>query len=271
MRRLFIFTFTIIFLLYGCGPQVIKSPPSKRKVLEPAPGKHRLPPKKPASITQKPHPTQRPYKIKGKAYYPLPSADGYKETGTASWYGKPFHGRKTSNGETYNMYDWTAAHKTLPMNTYLLVENLDSKRKTTVRINDRGPFVKGRIIDLSYNVARKLGMIKKGTARIRITALGEAVTIRAGSRTTTRFLPHQDFHKGEFFVQIGSFTNKANADRLKAKMIKWGKKSVTRRYDRGDKVFFRVQVKAGSTLDVARRTERVLAEAGFPGAFVVAR
>lgn len=272
MRLLPILAFTILFLLSSCGPQVIKSPPSKRRVSVPAAGKQGAPSKKSTSIsTKKRHPTQRPYKIKGKAYYPLPSADGYKETGIASWYGEPFHGRKTSNGETYNMYDWTAAHKTLPMNTYLLVENLDTKRKTTVRVNDRGPFVKGRIIDLSYNVARKLGMIKKGTARIRITALGEAVTIKAGSKTTTRFLPHQDFRKGEFFVQIGSFTNKANADRLKERMIKWDKKAVTRRYDRGDKVFFRVQVRAGSSLDSAQRTERVLAEAGFPGAFVVAR
>lgn len=249
-------------VLSSCGPQVIQAPPSKVRVNIPA---KQLPAG--ARVT----PTQRPYKIDGKTYYPLPSAEGYQETGIASWYGEPFHGRKTSNGETYNMYDWTAAHKTLPMNTHLLVENLDTGRNTTVRVNDRGPFVKGRIIDLSYNVARELGVVKNGTARVRITALGEAVTVRRGSQTTTRFLPHQKFDQGEFYVQIGSFTNKANADRLKEKMISWGKKTVTVRYDRGDTLFFRVQVRAGTTLDVARRMERVLNESGFPGAFVVAR
>ncbi|HIJ78498.1 MAG TPA: septal ring lytic transglycosylase RlpA family protein [Deltaproteobacteria bacterium] len=266
MRKALIFTSAILFMLSGCGPQVITTPPSKRMVSTIESGSRETPPPPRGQ-----HPTQRPYKINGKSYYPLPSADGYKETGIASWYGEPFHGRKTSNGETYNMYDWTAAHKTLPMNTYLLVENLDTGRNTTVRINDRGPFVKGRIIDLSYNVARKLGVVKKGTARVRITALGEAETIKAGNITTTRFLPHQDFNKGEFFVQIGSFTNKDNADRLKEQMINWDKKAVTLRYDRGDKVFYRVQVRAGTTMDSARRSERVLTEAGFPGAFIVAR
>ncbi|MCI5132293.1 MAG: septal ring lytic transglycosylase RlpA family protein, partial [Candidatus Electrothrix sp. EH2] len=93
--------------------------------------------------------TQRPYVIEGQTYYPIPSAQGYEETGLASWYGDPFHGRKTANGETYDMYGVTAAHKTLPMNTMLLVKNLRNGKTATVRINDRGPFVDGRIIDLS--------------------------------------------------------------------------------------------------------------------------
>ncbi|MCI5166416.1 MAG: septal ring lytic transglycosylase RlpA family protein, partial [Candidatus Electrothrix sp. GM3_4] len=90
--------------------------------------------------------TQRPYVIKGQSYHPVSSAEGYEETGFASWYGDPFHGRKTANGETYDMYGVTAAHKTLPMNTMLLVKNLTNGKTATVRINDRGPFVDGRII-----------------------------------------------------------------------------------------------------------------------------
>jgi rare lipoprotein A len=216
--------------------------------------------------------TQRPYQIEGKTYYPLPSAEGYRETGIASWYGIPFHGRKTSNGETYNMYDWTVAHKTLPMNTRLLVENLGNGRSTTVRVNDRGPFVGTRIIDLSYNVARDLGIIKKGTGKVRITALGEAKTVRlAGNKTATRFLPHEDFQKGDFYVQIGAFTVRENADRLKDKMNKGGREAETVRHDRADQVFYRVQIKAGTTLAAAKQMEQTLAGSGFPGAFVVAR
>ena len=98
---------------------------------------------------------------------------GYREQGIASWYGEPFHGRRTSNGEVYNMYGPTAAHKTLPMHTILLVRNLDNGRSTVVRINDRGPFVRERVIDLSYTKAQELGVLARGTARVEIVALEE--------------------------------------------------------------------------------------------------
>jgi len=98
-------------------------------------------------------PTQRPYEIFGEVYYPLPSADGFAEEGIASWYGPDFHGNCTSCGEIYDMYEFTAAHKLLPMHTYVRVLNLENNRETVVRINDRGPFVKGRVIDLSLAAA----------------------------------------------------------------------------------------------------------------------
>jgi rare lipoprotein A len=249
-------------LLAGCAPKIISTPAKRQVTQQPA--------KQPPASTVPA--TQRPYVINGKTYYPLPSAEGYTETGLASWYGHPFHGRRTSNGETYDMHDWTAAHKTLPMNTRLLVENLENGRQTTVRINDRGPFVKGRIIDLSRTVAQHLDVLKEGTARVRITALGEAVTVRLDrDRTATRFLPHEDFQKGEFYVQVGSFTNKDNAERLKNQFLNWGRKAVIQPHDRGDGIFYRVQVRAGNALSVANHMERVLNESGFPDAFVVAR
>jgi len=245
----------------GCTTVLTSTPPPKA-----------APPAKSAPTTGRIPGTQKPYQIDGKTYYPLPSAEGYVETGIASWYGNPFHGRKTSNGEIYNMYDWTAAHKTLPMNTRLLVENLGNGRSTTVRINDRGPFVGTRIIDLSYNVARDLGIMKEGTGKVRITALGEAENIQlADNKTAARFLPHEDFQKGDFYVQIGAFTVQNNADRLKDKMNKSGRETETVRYDRGDQVFYRVQVKAGSTLTEAKQMEQTMAKAGFPKGFVVAR
>lgn len=258
----------------GCAPQVLTSSPPEqaappyptRPPVKPEPAK--APPAKAGRIPA----TQRPYQIEGKSYYPLPSAEGYSETGLASWYGHPFHGRKTSNGETYNMYDWTAAHKTLPMNTHLLVENLGNGRSTTVRINDRGPFVGTRIIDLSYNVAKELGIMKEGLGQVRITALGEAETITlADNKTATRFLPHEDFQKGDFYIQIGSFTVRENAERLKNRMNKEGREAETIRYDRVDQIFYRVQVKAGTTLSIAKQMEQTMTGAGFPGAFVVAR
>ncbi len=217
------------------------------------------------------HPTQRPYKIRGKKYYPLPSSEGYVKKGVASWYGRKFHGRKTSNGETYNMYDKTAAHKTLPMNTYVLVENLENGREMVVRINDRGPFVKGRIIDLSLTAAQKLGVVKKGTAKVRLTAMGEATSYTINGKTVNRFLPHQDFNKGNFFVQIGSFSNKDNAKRLQQTLISQGKNSAVRLFDRGDQIFYRVQVYAGQTMSVARQTELVMEQAGFKNSFIIAR
>jgi rare lipoprotein A len=97
------------------------------------------------------------------------------------------------------------------------------------------------------------------------------VTVQSGGRITTRFLPHADLHKGEFYVQVGSFTQKANALRLKKKLISWGKKVVAYKFDRGDKIFYRVLVRAGNTLNTARHVEKVMRESGFPDAFVVAR
>ena len=116
--------------------------------------------------------TMRPYTINGKTYYPTTVNVGDTASGIASWYGPDFHGKKTSNGETYNMNAMTAAHKTLPMNTMVRVTNLGNGAQTTVRINDRGPFVAGRIIDLSKAAATSIGMIGTGTARVKLEVVG---------------------------------------------------------------------------------------------------
>jgi len=124
----------------------------------------------PRAITGK-RKTGNPYTIMGQRYYPLKSSEGYVNEGVASWYGSDFHGKLTANGETYNMYDMTAAHTTLPIPTFVRVTNLGNNRAIIVRVNDRGPFVKNREIDLSYRAAVELGMHEQGTANVLVEAL----------------------------------------------------------------------------------------------------
>lgn len=248
---------TVLAGLNGCGRVKVISPTFER------PHEHKTMP-----ADREVKATQRAYEIHGKTYYPIPDARGFRQKGLASWYGPPFHGRTTSNGETYNMFSDTAAHKTLPMNTHVLVHNLENNRETLVRINDRGPFVKGRIIDLSKKAAGEIGMLKKGTAKVEITALGETVTVSEKGRKIKRFLPYPDFRKGKFYVQVGSFHHKENARRLKGELSSRGMAPVTVPFQHGEQLFYRVQVPGGNTLPRAQRSRKRLA-AQFPQAFVI--
>ncbi|KDE40371.1 MAG: septal ring lytic transglycosylase RlpA family protein [Nitrincola lacisaponensis] len=112
-----------------------------------------------------------PYEVFGQTYTVLPSAEGYRETGIASWYGMKFHGHLTSNGEVYDMYEMTAAHKSLPLPTFARVTNLDNGRSVIVRVNDRGPFHDDRLIDLSYAAAYRLDILQQGTGRVKVEAI----------------------------------------------------------------------------------------------------
>lgn len=140
------------------------------------------------------------YTVWGRTYRVLPSAAGYFATGVASWYGRKFHGRTTSSGEPYDMFQLTAAHRSLPIPTYVRVTNLDNQRSTIVRVNDRGPFHSERIIDLSYAAAVKLGFADHGTAPVRV----EVVTADPESN---------------FVLQAGAFRELAAADRLKRSLV----------------------------------------------------
>lgn len=150
------------------------------------------------------------YTVRGKTYYPLKSAAGFTETGVASWYGPGFHGKKTSNGERYNQNSMTAAHKLLPFNTKLRVTNLKNGRSVVVRINDRGPFVGSRIIDLSRAAAKQLDMLGSGTARVRLVAL-------EGGKKPVLLTPDGDMN-GSFYIQIGAFRELPRAQALAATM-----------------------------------------------------
>jgi rare lipoprotein A len=158
------------------------------------------------------------YDALGRRYFVLPSADGYDERGVASWYGPTFHGGNTSSGELYNMYGMTAAHRTLPLPTYARVTNLANGRSVVVRINDRGPFVANRIIDLSYTAAAKLDMLRDGTAMVEVRALGPgtpqvpAVPMATAAQTPPPAPPAPPATP-LLYVQTGAFADPANAER----------------------------------------------------------
>ena len=145
------------------------------------------------------------YDVLGRRYYVLGSAAGYLERGVASWYGPTFHGEHTSSGEQYDMYGMTAAHKTLPLPTYARVTNLKNGRSVVVRINDRGPFVANRLIDMSYTAAAKLDMLREGTTLVEVQALlaGEPDNLTRSSETPPPTL----------YVQVGAFSDERNANR----------------------------------------------------------
>ena len=212
--------------------------------------------------------TQEPYEIFDKRYYPIPSSDGYIEKGIASWYGPDFHGLKTSNGEIYNMHEMTAAHKTLPMDTMLLVKNLDNGNKTVVRVNDRGPFVQGRILDLSYRAAKTLQIVGDGTARVQIVALAEGEERGRGEQPILRY---KNLSIGEFYVQIGSFAQRFNAERLQKRFTDAGHTTVIQKSFNPEPLLYRVQVYVGKTLQDARRAEKALHGRGYANSYIIAR
>jgi rare lipoprotein A len=150
------------------------------------------------------------YDVLGQRYYVLATADGYLERGVASWYGPTFHGGHTSSGEPYDMYGMTAAHKTLPLPCYARVTNLRNGRSVVVRINDRGPFVANRLIDLSYTAATKLDMTREGTTLVEVRALTPTVPDEL-TRTAAQPPP-------TLYVQAGAFADQQNAQRLLARL-----------------------------------------------------
>ncbi len=204
--------------------------------------------------------TQRPYTIRGKTYYPIASADGFAEEGAASWYGPNFHGKRTSCGEVYDMHKLTAAHKILPMHTMIRVTNLDNGKSVVVRVNDRGPFVSGRIVDMSKAGAHALGMHRAGTARVRLETVGGVPGLSSDGD-----LP------GPFYVQVGAFVNKSNAERLLSRMQRMGYRNSRIHYREVDgQTFWRVHAGTFPTLVKADRARRKM-DSEFKGAFIIAQ
>jgi rare lipoprotein A len=223
------------------------------------------------SSSQAPPPSKpgqpKPYKVLGKWYQPLPNSKGFRQRGRASWYGRDFHGKKTSNGEIYNMYAMTAAHKTLPLGTYVRVLNLENNRSIVVRINDRGPFVRGRIIDLSYTAAKEIGIVGPGTARVEVVALGKRT---AASGSSAPAYSASEYYSGKFTFQVGAFQNRENAERQRAHLAQRYKNAHISVYDRGDRIFYRVRVGRFTSLEAAVEQEKNLIQDGFTDAILVA-
>ena len=175
---------------------------------------------------------------------PVPIVQG--ERGIASWYGHPYHGRPTASGEIYNMYDMTAAHRTLPFGTRVTVHDLENGQNVTVRINDRGPFVEGRIIDLSYAAAKAMHMPGIAQVYLEILGLEEAAAI-----------------PGIFAVQVGAFRERGNAERLRERIETQFGPVIIQDFDRGDGVFYRVRVGHESSEDAARSLAQSLRQANL--------
>ncbi len=208
----------------------------------------------------------KPYEVDGVRYQPLKAHHGFQEQGVASWYGKKFHGRKTSNGEIYNMYGLSAAHKTLPLGVYVEVTNRQTGKAIVVRVNDRGPFVAGRIIDLSFGAAQQLGIVEAGTAPVIVKALGYKQVVDGQSQ----FVSPVSYDAGSFAIQIGAFSNRANAESLAASMRSDHGKAVVVATQINDRTFFRVRVGQYNSLSQAEEAADMFERNGYSGSFVVA-
>ncbi len=182
--------------LASCGMLPVADGPPAR----PPPDLAAVPDAVPRDEPPIPHANPPFYEVDGVRYRVLPSAEGYVARGLASWYGTKFHGRPTSSGEPYDMYAMTAAHRTLPIPSYVEVTNLENGRRVVVRINDRGPFVPGRIIDLSYAAAVKLGMVERGTAPVEVRALSP--------------------RPQGLYLQVGAFARPEGAERLRLRLLR---------------------------------------------------
>jgi rare lipoprotein A len=243
---LFPLNFVCVLLLAGCGARRVSAPsqpyPTPDSTVE---STKRNTDVSPAPVPANPTPAPAPKHGKTAA---IPPPAGYTEEGNASWYGVPFNGRRASNGEIYDMYKLTAAHRTLPFETMVRVTNLNNGKSTTVRITDRGPFVENRIIDLSLAAAREIESVGPGVVPVRV----EVIT------------PGVDPTTGYFTVQVGAFRDPGNAQRLRDRLNVSYSPIFIQQYDSPDGLFYRVRVGKVSGEDAAHQLgEELRAREGF--------
>lgn len=220
---------SLVALLHGCATSPLSSggdgPPAWEA------GNRAIPPDAvPRDEPRSRYGNPTSYVVFGRRYHVMSSADGYVERGVASWYGSKFHGRRTSSGETYDMHAMTAAHKSLPLPTYVRVTNLRNGRTAVLKVNDRGPFHANRIIDLSYSAARKLDIVGQGTGLVEVRALTPgaappASTVVSAPTSAPAPVPAsapavQAAPRAEprMFLQAGAFAENANAERLRTRL-----------------------------------------------------
>ena len=202
-----------------------------------------------------------PYEVLGKTYHVLPTEAGYSQRGVASWYGEKFHGHKTSNGEIFSMYEVSAAHKSLPIPSFLKVTNLDNNRSIVVRVNDRGPFHGDRIIDLSYAAAVKLGYAHRGTTRVQLDAV--IVNEPVGNEDHPASKEISGILKSpEIFLQVGAFSDIRSAESVSNKLRKMTTRPVFIRSIKNSKDDILHRVRIGPVYDsneIQQITQRLIA------------
>ncbi|MBV1786724.1 septal ring lytic transglycosylase RlpA family protein [Marinobacterium sp. D7] len=283
MRRLLpILLLTGISVLVGCSSKGKQEENAGRYSM-----KHDRYPDRPVDVSAVPDAVPRyepksrggnksPYRVLGQSYYVLDSAKGYRERGTASWYGEKFHGHLTSNGETYDMYKMSAAHKSLPLPTFARVTNLDNGRQVIVRVNDRGPFHDDRLIDLSYAAASRLEMLGKGTARVEVEAIdpsawGSATVLASAQtgNTTTGSATAANADATGRFLQVGAYSSNGAAQRVQSELqaTSDGVPVLVRAVERGGSQLYRVLIGPlqGSAEDLIARVQ----SAGHPAPILV--
>lgn len=251
--------FILLIFLNGCNKDINNDNFEEKKIKVSSAEIRDSAPKNPEPITFVEHKPQNlplsrygnrvTYNVEGRDYDVLLSAKGYKSQGIASWYGTKFHKRLTSSGDPYDMYQLTAAHRTLPLPTYVRVKNLENGRTAIVKVNDRGPFRKDRILDLSYAAAKKLGVFDRGTARVEVEAITSSVT------------------PAKYYLQAGSFSSEKYAYALKNQLVRYASASrisVTRHTDS-------YLVRVGPFINKRDITalEQLLKSKGIRGAFAV--
>jgi rare lipoprotein A len=258
---------SFVFWFAGCSSQ---------KVFEPS-DKAPLNPRDVSGVPNavpKPEPRSRygnpaSYEVFGKRYHTLPSSNGYQERGLASWYGTKFHGKRTSSGEPYDLYAMTAAHKTLPLPTYVEVTNLDNNRSVIVKVNDRGPFHEGRIIDLSYSAAARLGILGKGTGRVEVRAIDPRTSVQAPADTPAPVQSDSQAQTtaSQLFLQVGAFQSRDNAERMRSN-IQAQNLGAVRIVEAGTEqgTFYKVQVGPLSDSGEADRVAQALLPLGISAA-----
>lgn len=209
-------------------------------------------------------PWQRPYSVDGERYVPLQSAEGYREEGLASWYGAEEHGGPTSNGETFDMYRPSAAHKTLPLGCYIRVTNKLNGKRTVVRVNDRGPFIPDRIVDLSFYSARELGFVDRGVTPVLLEVVSPGSSARSPAAVPTTA-------GTGYMLQVASFSDFEKArllsERLRDELAYATVKEVATANGR----FYRVQAGRFASRAAAEEARSALARNGFPDAFIIAQ
>jgi len=262
----------VAVLFSGCSSQITREPERGDSAPQGPVDVSRIPDAVPRDEPNSPYGNPPYYDVMGQRYYTLASRDGYVERGIASWYGTKFHGRRTSSGDPYDLYQMTAAHKTLPLPTYARVTNLQNGRTVIVKINDRGPFHPNRIIDLSYVAAAKLGILAEGTGLVQVEAINPSApeklpVMAAASKPVPQPQPQK---AAALFLQVGAFRNRDNATRLGNKLqnAKLGDIHIMEAANTNGPIY-RVRIGPLSSVDEADRVSDTLASRGYAGARVV--